>query len=696
MHFVCIFFAVICDIAAIQNGDKELYRSGEAFSVTGHVISVNTQSGNATFWNKPHSFVFRMSPDATNAQQDVLYRLDGHLELWKDRRKRVLAERLVPVETNVLPVPVESTAARIAGDLDRYCLVRIEGIAVKVAEDETDSRFCWLTLKSPEGTVATACLKQYHPLDALMPTVGAKVRLVGVLQESGTWRSYLPPLLVLSSHNPIEIVEHAEKDPEKLPKFTSPQVIGRQRTEGTVVVHTKDGFYMRFLPNRQGKRVALVHPAAGVCVPAIGESVVAAGFAALDGYHLRFDEAIIGPAKKHVTANRDSDEDDQQVAAESIPRLFTDESGHDKIAASKHGRLVRITGTVRDLPPASAEGRRIVIEDGGYRIGVDAELISANLPDWIENDAVIEATGMLVVEYEPSVSAYALPRFRRFTILPRTVDDIRLVRRAPWWTPRRLLMVILALLGVIVWFAIWNRALKRLSVKRGEELYRERIAHKAAELKVEERTRLAVEIHDSISQTLTGIALQFDTGADEAVVRQMLASCRHELKSCLWDLRSRTFEEKDMTEAVKRAIGPHAGSAKVDVRFNVPRSDLSETTTHAILRIVRELVVNAVRHGKATEVKIAGESHDGMISFSVRDNGTGFDPMNISGPSTGHFGLQGIRERIAAFKGEMTINTSPGKGTKISIVLKVPEPSAQSTSSLPSRPSRMSHSSRTS
>lgn len=102
---------------------------------------------------------------------------------------------------------------------------------------------------------------------------------------------------------------------------------------------------------------------------------------------------------------------------------------------------------------------------------------------------------------------------------------------------------------------------------------------------------------------MTGIALQFDNGADESVVRQMLSSCRHELKCCLLDLRSRTFEEKNMTEAIKRAIGPNAGKSKVDVRFNVPRSDLSETMTHAILRIVRELVVNAVRHGKVTAAK---------------------------------------------------------------------------------------------
>ena len=236
------------------------------------------------------------------------------------------------------------------------------------------------------------------------------------------------------------------------------------------------------------------------------------------------------------------------------------------------------------------------------------------------------------------------------------------------------------LFALLAALSAWNFALNRKAERRGRELYEERASHAIAEKRVEERTRLAVELHDSLSQTLTGVALQLEVGNTDTA-RTMLTACRSDLRRCLWELRSRTFEEKDLTEAIERTLEPHAVGAKVSVRFNVPRERLSDSETHTILRIVRELAVNAIRHGKATVVKVAGECHGNTISFSVTDNGCGFDPATAPGPEQGHFGLLGVRERLNDFGGSFELESAPGKGAKATISIKLSQSSDSSQTS---------------
>lgn len=259
--------------------------------------------------------------------------------------------------------------------------------------------------------------------------------------------------------------------------------------------------------------------------------------------------------------------------------------------------------------------------------------------------------------------------------------DISSLTRPPWWSHAELLIIIGILFAIVVIVIIWNRSLNLVAHRRARWLAQEEIAHARTKLKVEERTELAIEIHDAVSQTLTGIALQLDaalsTGRDDpdrtthflATASQMLTSCRHELRCCLWDLRTRTFEEHDLTEAISHALSPHLEQVHAQVRFNVPRSTLSESTTHDIIKIVRELTVNAIRHGQAKHIRIAGEMHDGIVSFSVTDDGCGFDKQTAPGPRDGHFGLQGIRERVRRHKGTTELATGPS-GTKVSVSMR--------------------------
>ena len=282
--------------------------------------------------------------------------------------------------------------------------------------------------------------------------------------------------------------------------------------------------------------------------------------------------------------------------------------------------------------------------------------------------------------------------FQRFFLVPRTPDDVVVISRPPWWTPERL-MALLGILATALLVAIaWNVSLNRRAKMKGMLLAKEQIAHVASELKVSERTRLAIELHDLLSQMLSGISMQIgvvrkfmDANRDKAshhldIASKTLMACRESLRDCLWDLRNHTIEESDMNKAIRDTLRPHVDGTILAIRFNVPRDRLTDNAAHAILCMIRELVVNALRHGAAKSIKIAGNIENGKVRFSVTDDGTGFDPKTAPGMAQGHFGLQGMRERVEGFEGEMNVMSAPGRGTKVTIALNLPSHTSTCTS----------------
>ena len=125
-----------------------------------------------------------------------------------------------------------------------------------------------------------------------------------------------------------------------------------------------------------------------------------------------------------------------------------------------------------------------------------------------------------------------------------------------------------------------------------------------------------------------------------------------------------------MNAAIIRTLEPHLGNTRLTVRFNVRRATISDNTAHAILRIVRELVSNAIHHGKAKSIRIAGRLDQGRILFSVRDDGCGFDPDSVPGVRQGHFGLAGIRERVRKLNGILSFETAQPHGARITVLLE--------------------------
>ena len=543
--------------------------------------------------------------------------------------------------------------------------VEMDGVVKAVMQDDLDIDWYRVEFATPSNTINVAIAAKTAAYDALYRMIDAKVRVTGKMWLN-TNRLH-PKHNTLFATAPFKTLVPPPSDPFAAEQFSSSRKTEHRQTyDGSVIAVCAGKVYTR----KENRNLVEVLLAENAVYPPIGAKVTIAGFPVRVSRRLMFRESLLRidapPAPSAAAKALEVDAED----------LFSSPNGPSKVNSAFNGKIIRLEGTA--IAGFAENVDSMLLKCGKRTIRINMGFPGGYGKD-IAPGSVVEATGMCLHEFDEHPLDTIIPRFRGIALLPRSTGDIRIIAVPSWWTTMRLLFVIALLALVTTAVLIHNRILKSLANRKGKELYNEQIDHAKAELKVEERTRLAVEIHDSMSQMLTGTALQIDAamsigdrGFNAAKgylhnARQMLASCRHELKCCLWDLRSRTFEEKNMTEAVERTIAHHLGQVKATVRFNVPREALSDSDTHIVLRIIRELTVNAIRHGKAAHVRIAGELKDSFIRFSVKDDGIGFDTENVKGPELGHFGIQGIRERIATLDGEIAIESTIGQGTKTTV-----------------------------
>ena len=576
------------------------------------------------------------------------------------------------------PAPLPADAARLLDGAYDYRLVRICGTVRDVFHDEIDPDWDYLVLSS-DGNVVYVTFPKSETGSSL---IGADVAIVGVCNPFMSGRRRKAERFVTTDFaTGITVLKAAYSDPFGVPNISDLQhlraakiaTVGRRRAIGKVLAVWHGNRMM--IRTARGQTIA-IELAEGE-LPRCGETVEVVGLPETDFYKINLTRSRWRKSTRPV----DFDDAVTNVSAKAV---LTDPDGRMCIEPRFDGRLICLSGLVRSLPAVGGDSDRLYLESDGFLVPVDV----SGCPSAAEGVSVgceIAATGVCAMEAENWRPNSVFPKIRGFSVILRKPNDLLVLSRPPWWTPARLLAVIGTLLLVILAVVIWNGSLRKIVERRSRELKKEILARVSADLKVEERTRLAVELHDSVAQNLTGVALEIDAASDFAetdrarmtnhlnIAAKTLKSCRDELRNCLWDLRNQALEDDDMNDAIRRTLAPHASDVELSVRFNVPRSRFSDNTTHAILRIVRELTVNAIRHGRATSVKIAGSIEKELLMFSVRDNGCGFNPNACPGMREGHFGLQGIRERVARLEGTVTIDSGPDEnGTKVTIALHAP------------------------
>ena len=589
-----------------------------------------------------------------------LTRLNRRLLSWDYPTKSAV------VGKKSLPAPVTIRIGELDAKRDDLRPIVVEGVVVSDFDDELDARFRIVILRDGPKTVAAYIHRGMLPDSGIGPE--SKLRLTGVFHRRiNSWRLFQQPAIVCEH---VEVLTPPPADPFAVPSLRRRDItsgveglaaLGRRKIHGRALAVWNGN---RLMLRIDGDDICFVRLRDGTEPPTTDTAVCVAGEISSDFFSLRIDDAVWKPAEEPADAA--AEEHPTDVRPADVFRKST--TGRDNIDLSLLGSLIRISGTLISLPSPGRESRVMIVSSDGQTVPVDVSALPDGSPELVVGSR-ISVTGRCLLESSGGTSAIDFPRITGFTVIVRSPEDIKVISKPSWWTPTRLIGVIAALLAVILGFAVWVRFLNRLVRRRSFELSRAEIARKSSELRVAERTRIAVELHDSLSQNLTGIALAVNAGAYD-LAKKSLKSCRDELRNCLLDLRNDALEASDMDTAIRKSLAPHVRAVKLSVRFSLARNKLSDDDAYTILRIVRELAVNAIRHGQATELHIAGSVEAKRILFSVRDNGSGFDPQNTPGMAEGHFGLEGIRDRIKNRDGEMKIESAPGKGTKVSIWIK--------------------------
>jgi signal transduction histidine kinase len=198
-----------------------------------------------------------------------------------------------------------------------------------------------------------------------------------------------------------------------------------------------------------------------------------------------------------------------------------------------------------------------------------------------------------------------------------------------------------------------------------------------------ERTRLAREIHDTLAQGLTGIIVQL--GAAQQAHRaqhpdlaehldyasRMARESLTEARRSVWNLRAEALTHGDLRDAlhslVTRLRHPHLhASFRCVGNWRPIPADIES----ALLRVAQEALANAVRHSGADHVTMTLCLRDTVLTLTIRDNGCGFDPaLHTSTTASPTFGILGMRERITALHGRLTLSTDAGAVVHVEIDL---------------------------
>jgi len=544
--------------------------------------------------------------------------------------------------------------------------------------------------------------------------VDAEVRLAGVASAVRNTRGeFLLPRLYVARAADVEVLSPPPADAFESPQVPAAAIAGyrpeptpghRVRTAG-VVTCVIPGRFFYLQQGLEGVRIET----ASATPPAPGDTVEVAGF-----IRMRHGLGTVSEAVFRTTGHTQP-----PAALDMQPTDILDVNIRARTAgltarpASYQGSLIRCTGTLLEVSLPQANGCRLLIE-------ADDLVLTATLLDTgyavarqLTPGSTLALTGIaeLGPEEDQDVLLAADPWPDHVTMLLGSAADIEVLRTPSWWTPQRLMAALAAAVAIVaaagLWVVILRRQVARQSALLAAELeqrHRAAVEHDAA---LRERSRLAANLHDTVLQTVTGVGFQLKvcqtlvdrTAADSQhmpgsgtspssapghldVARRMVDHAIQQRRGTVWALHTLPTGDEPFGQSLRSLVARLGEGHPAEIRVHADDDTLAahalpEVVAGTLLLVVQEAITNSLRHAQATMIDVTatlGSGDASAVTVCVHDDGVGFEPGLQPGAALGHFGLEGMRDRVERVAGELLVESRIGRGT--TITARVPLTSA--------------------
>jgi signal transduction histidine kinase len=576
----------------------------------------------------------------------------------------VIAERCHFESAGALPLPRRPNWEEILNGSPDAELVEIEGVVISLGTDRVE-------LLTRDGTTVILSNSYYPlPVELLRETaqelLGARLKLRGVFASS--WNSEMGRLLpgvFLLGNASMSVVELAPADREQVPlvtvpdlwKFTSQSTaLNRVRLRGQLLGGDADTL---LLVTAGDHTLRLATSSTQGSVP--GDEVEVIGFARTGP----ISPVIVHPSIQ--VQGHGALPEPVAVEPSELPDL------------SRDGKPVRIEGRVISDTIQGGE-RRLELEAGALRFlaagpaGATGEGSFAR-DSWVKVDGVYLATISEPLTMGPG----------SFEIRMMGSQALKLVSSPPWWTPRKLLLLVAVLFSglalVLVWVTVLQRVVKRRTTQLAEEIAKKEHAESERALE-QERARVARDLHDELGAGLTEIGLLGSLMANPSVAASAksgylgtLGDVSRSLVSALDEIVWAINPDYDTVDDLagylwlqaQRLLRPAGIECSPVTPVNIPSGRLGSRSRQSLLLAFKEALNNVIKHSGASRVDLAIRVENDSVIVSIADDGAGI-PGNQA-PLPGSQGLAGMRERMHDLGGDCEIVARPDGGTVVNLTL---------------------------